>query len=88
MTNMSIDELNSALRNGPYAWPGGYPIYFIMADGEAISFKSAEEHADLMRAAINGEYGCWLPAVADINWEDADLYCAHSGERIESAYSE
>jgi len=28
------------------------------------------------------------PVALDVNWENAELFCAHSGERIESAYAE
>jgi hypothetical protein len=30
----------------------------------------------------------WVAAGADVNWENPDLYCAHCGERIKSAYAE
>jgi hypothetical protein len=30
----------------------------------------------------------WRVVACDTNWEDASLYCDHSGERIESAYAE
>ena len=36
----------------------------------------------------NDTRGGWHIAGADINWEDPDLYCDHTGERIESAYAE
>jgi hypothetical protein len=29
----------------------------------------------------------WKPVAFEINWEDPDLICIHSGERIESAYA-
>ena len=27
----SISDFRRAIHNGPYAWPGGYPLYFITA---------------------------------------------------------
>jgi len=33
-------ELRATLRAGPCAWPGGYPLYFITDDGEALSFET------------------------------------------------
>jgi hypothetical protein len=30
----------------------------------------------------------WRVVACDTNWEDGELYCDHSGERIESAYAE
>jgi len=29
----TISDFRKAMRHGPYAWPGGYPCYFIMGDG-------------------------------------------------------
>lgn len=83
-----------ALRAGPYAWPGGYPCYFLLSDGETLSFKAAREEIRLVIGAIiDGrenphETSGWRVVAVDINWEDEDMVCAHSGERIESAYGE
>lgn len=85
---MTVDQFNKELES-PYAWPGGYPRYFIMSDGDALSFKAAKENADLIREAIasNSNNG-WRVVAVDINWEDHWLTCAHTGELIESAYGE
>lgn len=83
-------ELKQALRNGPYAWPGGYPLYFICSDGEALSFDSViKEYKQVLRDVKNKEnnYG-WRVIACDVNWEDDNLFCAHSGKRIEPAYCE
>lgn len=88
--NMTLDEFNKALETGAYAWPGGYPLYFICADGEALSFKAAQENAELIRQQIaEPALGKdWQVIAIDVNWEDASLYCAHTNTRIESAYAE
>jgi len=87
----TISDLRKAFRHGPYAWPGGYPCYFVMADGEPLSFKAAKENRRELLEALahtaDRHYG-WRPIGLEINWEEPDLYCAHSGERIESAYAE
>jgi hypothetical protein len=73
----------------PYAWPGGYPRFFITSDGEALSFAAAAANADIIRQAIaDGDSGGWRPVACGINWEDSNLYCAHSNAPIESAYGE
>lgn len=79
-----------ALSKGAYAWPGGYPIYFLTSDGAVLSFKAAqEEKRQIVSAILNRDTrGGWHVEGADINWEDAQLYCDHTGERIESAYAE
>lgn len=89
----TISDFRKAMRNGPYAWPGGYPLYFIMADGEALSFKSAKaERRYILEALRDGNeqrwFVDWRVVAVDVNWENPDLICAHSGDRIESAYAE
>ena len=73
----------------PYAWPGGYPRYFITSDGEALSYEAAEQNTDQIAEAIDerGNSG-WRVVGCDINWEDATLHCSDTGKRIESAYAE
>ncbi len=86
----SISDFRKAMRNGPYAWPGGYPLYFITSDGAALSFKSAKaERRQILHAIAYPERADqWRVIATDINWEDPDLHCDHSGERIESAYAD
>jgi hypothetical protein len=90
----SISDLRAAFRNGPYAWPGGYPCFFLMSDGAALSFKAAKaERRELLEALVDyrdnpHESSGWRPVALEINWEDSELYCAHTNERIESAYAE
>ncbi|KFG99070.1 hypothetical protein GQ56_0101030 [Burkholderia paludis] len=83
-----VFDFNKAMAHGPYAWPGGYPCYFITSDCEALSFKAAQENAGLVRDAIiaNDKHGGWKVIAMDINWEDTNMVCVHSGKPIESAY--
>jgi len=84
----NIAGFYSALIHGPYAWPGGYPLYFVMADGEAMSFKACRaECKRILDGMANGDRE-WTPVALEINYEDGSLYCCHSNERIESAYAE
>jgi hypothetical protein len=90
----SISDFRKAVRNGPYAWPGGYPLYWIMADGGACAFNVAKTERRSMLEALrddatdNGPSLDWLPVALEVNWEDGDLFCDHTGERIPSAYAE
>jgi hypothetical protein len=85
----TLEDFDKALANGAYAWPGGYPLYFVMEDGEAMSFDAAKAEAERIREAIAGSWGDgWRAIALEVNWEDAELYCCHSGERIPSAYAE
>jgi hypothetical protein len=87
----TISDFRKAVRQGPYAWPGGYPLYFIMDDGEAIAFmtvKTPENRRRMLESIAGRCNDGWRPVAIDVNWEDAELFCAHTNERIESAYAE
>ena len=85
---MRVEVLNQILDNGPYAWPGGYPIYFICTDGEPLSFEAVMAHREAVVDAITspGSMPSWEVAAYEINWEDESLYCSHTGNHIECAY--
>ena len=83
----TIEELDGVLKNGPWTWPGGYPIYFVANDGASLS--AVNVHQARVREAIreNADSG-WRIVAADINWEDPQLYCDHTNKRIPSAYAD
>lgn len=94
---MDLKQVKQALRDGPYAWPGGYPLYFIAADGEALSFDAVRAQwrnvvgdmlAPLDWRGASSRFAQWRIVGCEVNLEDADLYCAHTGERIPSAYAD
>lgn len=86
----TVSDFRKAYKLGPYAWPGGYPMYFITADGAVLSWKAAKEcRGEIVRAiASQDTRGGWCIMGADINYEDDSLYCDHTGEKIPSAYGE
>ena len=86
----TVQEFGAALKQGPYAWPGGYPLYFVTSDGGSLSFATAwNERASIARAIIDDDKsGGWKVIGYDVNWENADLTDDHTGNRIESAYAE
>ena len=85
----SVADFKATLRAGPYAWPGGYPLFFITSDGGALSFESARECAyEIMHSMRHDIDDGWRVVACEANWEDTDLYCDHSGKPIESAYGE
>ncbi len=68
-----------------YAWPGGYPIFYMAADDSVVCSTCAN----------SPDYRTWneddiehILVASDINWESTDLYCDDCGERIESAYAD
>lgn len=85
----TVFDFNLALDYAPYVWPGGYPLYFITADSCALSFDAAHENCDEIRNAIIGETNPdWRVVACVFNWEDENLYCDHTSQRIEPAYPE
>ena len=83
----SVADLKSALRCGRFTDLGGYPLYFITSDGAALSFKTAREEFPLLCDSVRtGMNDGWRVIGVEINYEDSSLFCAHSGEKIESAY--
>lgn len=92
----TVFDFNKALEIGPYAWPGGYPLYFITADGAALSWQAVIDEQGLIRDSII-EYPFnddqwpaftdgWRVVAMEVNYEDDDLYCDHTGNKIEPAY--
>ena len=86
MHSLAVRQFVEFLSAGPYTWPGGYPIYFVTADGGVISFEAAKENKDLIIDAIrSGTDSQWHVVACDINWE-SHITCDHTGKDIESAY--
>lgn len=84
----SICDLRRDIRS-PYAWPGGYPMYFVTSDGAALSFATVRANLRNILEAISGDlHDGWQVVAADVNWEDTFLTCSHSGELIPSAYGD
>lgn len=87
----SISDFRKAYNQGlnKYAWPGGYPTFWIMSDGGCVSFDCAKsERRQMLESLASKANDGWRPVALEINWEDPDLYCDHTGKRIESAYAE
>lgn len=82
-------DLIADVRRGPFTSIGCYPVYFVTADCEALSWEAVKENLlQCARATRDGYEKQWAIIGADVNWEDPELYCAHTNERIESAYAE
>jgi hypothetical protein len=90
--NMNLQQIKQTLRAHPggYAWPGGYPLYWVTADGGALAWEVVRaQWCEIVQAHLHKDRRCgWYVEACDVNWEDTDLYCDHTGARIESAYGE
>lgn len=83
----SVADLKATLRAGAFAWPGGYPLYFVTADGESLSFDTVRREFRQIVSSVKhrDNTGGWRVVGTDINWE-SDLVDAHTGATIPSAY--
>ena len=91
-TNMMLDQARHAARN-KYAWPGGYPLAVVMADGECLCTECTRKEWRLivrntLMTARDWPDNSWCVAGAEVNWENPDLYCAHCNDKIQSVYGE
>ena len=66
-----------------YAWPGGYPVYYLAPDNGVLCPKCANEYRPERDNREQLE-----PVTADVNWENSSLFCDNCNARIESAYAE
>jgi hypothetical protein len=97
----SVAWFLASLRDGAYA-DGGYPKYWLTADGGTLSYAACKANCARIARAIRGDasradrdparfYSSdaqWRVVAVDINWEDASMFCDDTGERIPSAYAE
>ena len=74
-----------------WAWPGGYPVYYLTEDGSVLCPGCARmvEADHLDTPYDDGTFDPqWRIIAADINWEDTELYCDHCCDRIPSAHAD
>ena len=55
-----------------YAWPGGYPFYYVTRDGGCLCPSCANENMNL---TLDKDYDQWCIVAQEINYEDNDLQC-------------
>jgi hypothetical protein len=85
----TVREFLDSLRGGKYSSVGGYPIFWLASDGETLSFEACKQNCKRIAQAIRDHSNDgWRVVAYDANWEDPSMYCAHTNERIESAYAE
>ena len=85
---MDTKTLKEAIRQ-PYAWPGGYQLYLLMSDGEALCMKCARsEFRALLEAMRDNDNSGWRPEAVDIYWEGPPMNCAHCGREMVSEYGD
>jgi hypothetical protein len=76
------------LRTGKYA-DGCYPKFWLCSDSSELSYDACMANCGrIARSIRDGSNDGWRVVGCDVNWEDPAMYCAHTNERIESAYAE
>ena len=70
-----------------YAWPGGYPVFYLVADNGVLCADCANGTND-SDASEDTDDTQWKLVACDVNWEDESLYCDYCSAQIESAYGE
>lgn len=68
-----------------YAWPGGYELIYICADGGILCADCANVNIEATKDPDDEQ---WFIISAEINYEDNGLYCVHCNDRIISEYGE
>lgn len=66
-----------------YAWPGGYPMFYLDRECSTLCPKCAQKSLD-----DEDELEKFKPCAYGINDEDPTLYCDQCSERIPSSYAE
>lgn len=83
----TLADVKAAIRAGGFAWPGGYPLYFIMADCSVVSFRGIlEEWRNVVADTMANSRSCWQPVALDVNYETPGLFCDIMGDLIPAAY--
>ena len=83
----TVAQLKATLRAGEFAWPGGYQLYFLTDDGATLSFDGARSSLECCYDAIKTKSNNgWRIVGCDVNYEDDEMTCAHTGAKIPASY--
>ncbi len=71
------------------AWPGGYPIYYIMDDGEYMCAKCVNNEAEVHFGSVeDSRADGWRVEGYHVAYEGPDTYCCHCNTTLETAYGD
>lgn len=85
---MTIDDLRED-NNGKlpaYAWPGGYPLFYLFADGGLCCPDCANGRNGSEAQTDDPDDKQWHIVACDVHWEGEPIICDHCNGEIESAY--
>lgn len=75
---MSLPERNTDGNLPAYAWPGGYPPFYLDREANVLCPKCANREIDASQTVTD----------CDVHWEGPALVCDDCGAEIESAYGD
>ena len=68
-----------------YAWPGGYPIFYLFADN-SVCCPACANRENGSEATLDADDKQWHLVAVDVNYEDDDMTCEHCQVKIDCAY--
>lgn len=71
-----------------FAFPGGYPLYYLFADGGVCCPVCVNRNITDIDAGRTNSHGGWKLCGCEANYEDADLCCDHCHKPIPAAYAD
>lgn len=80
----TVSDFRRAVRNGPFAWPGGYDTFAITHDGAALCYDCMDKERRLIADAIgNNLNDGWRVVAIDATCNtDSEVVCDHCGAVI------
>jgi hypothetical protein len=70
-----------------FAWPGGYPIFYLCEDSGVLCPDCART-VDGDPEGYPQDDPQWHIVAADVHWEGAPMFCDNCNAEIESAYGD
>ena len=88
-THGTVAWFLDSLATGAFTSVGCYPKFWLTSDGATLSYAACLANcARICRSIRDNNRDGWRVVACDVNWEDPDMHCDDTGERIESAYAE
>ncbi len=70
-----------------FAWPGGYPLFYLCSDGGILCPKCVNAEIDNIDDSTRRKLrDGWQLTACDVHWEGEALTCDHCNAEIDSAY--
>lgn len=74
-----------------YAWPGGYPIFYVCQDGGTLCPACANggngSIAYIGKSPDGIDDAQWRIVGQEVNYEDDSLFCDHCKAKVDAAYA-